>query len=464
MMRLVKHGLMYGNLVEVTSPSMVNRYNRALEHLTGKRTALQEFHVDISGFSPEIGEELGDNLYLNPNGCNRQFILLNVAQKTAPLLNAHFSTSRSILRRFIDENEEQLFALSIRDAVVGELVNTVFSISSPLDLFDIRSIDVEADTVGGHVEAGDELTEKIDRFMSEPDGWWDDVLIAEMVELSRHTGDIIRTPIALEPQSFEQGNFYTSHYGGLYIFRSVKRTACISARQLDIVADLPVKHVLTLEDRREIASFLSRNKLAEPIAGAGKAHAESILRQKLDFIVIDTAANNNEDLSDVSRRDLRALKRRYHRDLPDAYHALERYVRALSKGGRPPRLSYDDPAYFYLLRSANHRDKQLVNMLLAQLTPLDFRQLFICHKDAFYAHYQGWSDAKKTYAAQFLAEEYVVDKVGTRTELFGPEPGMNEDTDPEDYGFGKNMGPWGAIPRYRDDDDDDDDDDEDDDD
>ncbi|MEL7528912.1 MAG: DUF6638 family protein, partial [Pseudomonadota bacterium] len=139
MMRLVKHGLMYGNLVEVSSPSLVTRYNRALEHLTGKRTALQEFHVDISGFSPEIGEELGDPLYLNPNGCNRQFILLNVAQKTAPLLNAHFSTSRSILRRFIDDNEDQLFALSIRDAVVGELVNTVFSISSPLDLFDIRS-------------------------------------------------------------------------------------------------------------------------------------------------------------------------------------------------------------------------------------------------------------------------------------------------------------------------------------
>ncbi|MET1412406.1 DUF6638 family protein [Roseibium sp. HPY-6] len=462
MMRLVKNGLMYGNLMEVSSPSLVNRYNRALEHLTGRRTSLQEFHIDISGFSPEIGDELGDPLYLNPNGCNRQFILLNVAQKSAPLLNAHFSTSRSILRRFIDDNEEQLFALSIRDAVVGELVNTVFSIASPADLFDIRTIDVEADTVGGHVEAGGELTEKIDRFMNEPDGWWDDVLIAEMVELSKHTGDIIRTPIALRPQSFEQGNFYTRHYGGLYIFQDVKRTACISEKQQDIVDNLPVKHVMTLQDRREVASFLSRNKLVEPITRAGSERAESILRQKLDFIVVDTAANSGEDLSNVSRRDLRSLKRKYHRQLPDEYHALERVVRQISKGTKTPRITHENPAFFYLLRSGNHRDKQLVNMLLSQLTPLDFRQLFICHKDAFYAQYQSWSEAKKTYCAQFLAEEYVVDKVGTRTELFGPEPGMSDEHDHSDYGFGRNQGPWGAIPR--DDDDDDDDDDEDDDD
>lgn len=454
MMRLVRQGLMYGNLVEVTSASMVGRYNRALEHLTGKRTELQEFHIDISGFSPEIGEELNDQTYLNPNGCNRQFILLSNAQKSAPLLNAHFSTSRSILRRFIEANEEQLFALSIRDAVVGELVNTVISIRSPLDLFDIRTIDVEADTVGGHVEAHDELVEKIDRFINEPDGWWDDILIAEMVELAKHTGDIIRTPIDLKPQSYEQGNFHTSHYGGLYIFRDVKRTACLTTIPLDHDGELPVDAVIPLEDRAGVASFLTRNKLVEPIYAADRPLAHSILKQKLDFIVIDAAATQGEDLSGMSRRDMRALKRKYHRDLPEEYHALEQVVRRISKGSGLPDLKADNPAFFYLLRSRNHPDKQLINMLLAQLTPLDFRQLFICHKDAFYAQYQSWSEAKKAYTARFLAEEYAVDKVGTRAELFGPEPGMSGEDPDTDYGFGRNRGPWGAIPEMDEDDDD----------
>ncbi len=459
MMRLVRKGLMYGNLFEVTSPSMVSRYNRALQHLTGKTTDLKEFHVDISGFSPEIGDELNDPLYLNPNGCNRQFILLSAAQKTAPLLNAHFSFSRSVLRRYIDENEEQLFALTIHDAVIGELLNTVYSIRSPQDLFDIRTIGVEADTVGGHVDASEELSQKIHAFMTEPDGWWDDVLIAEMVELSRQTGDIIRTPLKLEAQNFEQANFHTSHYGGLYIFRDVRRSACIASKKLDIIDDIPVKKVLTLDDREAVAACLDRNRLVEPIHDAAGADAAGILKQKLDFIAIDTAAEKGEDLSNLSRRDLRSLKRKYHGDLPETYHALEYIVRRLSSGKRVAFPDAGDPAYFYLLRSSNHPDKHLVNMLLAELTPLDFRQLFICHKDAFYAHYQTWSDAKRTYAAQFLAEEYMVDKAGTREELFGPEPSMEEED--TDFGFGRNMGPWGAIPGSNDDDEDDDEDDDD---
>ncbi|TYC48281.1 hypothetical protein FMN50_27250 [Rhodobacterales bacterium] len=446
MMRLVKNGLMFGNLFEVTSPSLVNRYNRALEHLTGKRTTLKEFHIDISGFSPEIGDELGDPLYLNPNGCNRQFIILSTAQKTAPLLNAKFSTSRSILRRFVDVNEEQLFALTIRDAVVGELLNTVFSISRPEDLFHMRRIDIEADTVGAHVDASGKLTGKIDRFMQEPDAWWDDVLVAEIIELARHTGDIIRTPLSLDTEGFEQGNFHTSHYGGLYIFQALRETACIPSSPLgEDIGSLPVDQVLSLEDRAPIADFLLKNRLVVSLADALGPRAVAILRQKMDFIAIDTAAGKGEDFAGLSRRDLRHIKRKYHGDFPAVYHTLESIVRQASSG-RPTALpDPEDPAFFYLIRSADHRDKQLVNTLLTELTPLDFRQLFICHKDRFYAQYRTWSDAKKEFAVRFLAEEYMVDKVGTREELFGPEPGM-EDEDASDFGFGRNMGPWGAIP------------------
>jgi len=119
MMRLVKAGLMFGNLYEVSSPAMVERYNRALDYLIGKRTALTEFHVDIAGFSPEVADELGDQFYLNPHGANQMFILLSTDQKTAPLLGSQFSTSRSILQRYLEENEAQLFGLTAREAVAG---------------------------------------------------------------------------------------------------------------------------------------------------------------------------------------------------------------------------------------------------------------------------------------------------------------------------------------------------------
>ena len=64
MKRLIDKGLMFGNLIRVDSPALVERYNRALKKLTGKVTAETEFHIDISGFSPEVGDELGDPRYL----------------------------------------------------------------------------------------------------------------------------------------------------------------------------------------------------------------------------------------------------------------------------------------------------------------------------------------------------------------------------------------------------------------
>ena len=148
MNRLISRGLMFGNLIPVDSPALVERYNRALKHLTGKETRLTDFHIDLSGYAPEVGEELGDHLYLNPNGMNRQFILLTTEQKDAPLLNAKFSTSRGILVRFIEENEQQLFALTARDAVTGELGNTVFKLTNPAQLMDLRQVTVSADTTG----------------------------------------------------------------------------------------------------------------------------------------------------------------------------------------------------------------------------------------------------------------------------------------------------------------------------
>jgi len=94
---------------------------------------------------------------------------------------------------------------------------------------------------------------------------------------------------------------------------------------------------------------------------------------------------------------------------------------------------------------SDHADKDLVNMLLAQLAPKDIRQLFICHKDLFYDTYRSWPDAKKAYVVDYLAREYQVDKAGARAALFGHEAAMNEEDAPQD--LVARVGPWGAVGR-----------------
>jgi hypothetical protein len=449
MRRLIEKGLMFGNLMHVGSPALIERYNRALRHLTGKQTALTDFHVDISGFSPEIGDELGDDLYLNENGVNRQFILLSPDQKRCPLLNAQFSTSRTILRGFIEENESRLFALTATDAVAGELVNSVFDLTAPARLFDIRRIVIEADTPGGTLRHARDLAGLIDRFRTEEDAWFDDALIARMTDLAGRTGDITRNPIKLTFAAVEQRNFWTAHFGGLYVFQDGEHPAVIAAGGKAGLGDLPVKSVFDLGERNRIAKFLDDNDLVEPIVKARGVDAAAIIQQKMDFIVIDAAAAAGLDLTDLDRTGMRRLARGNADRLPAEYHGLAQLLAWAQREGKWPRMASGDPAYFYTLRAADTPDRDLVNMALSELAPLDVRQLFICHKDLFYRLYRTWPEAKKTYVADFLDREYKVDKAGARAALFGHEPDMSGEAPParpvDD--MIRRVGPWGAVGR-----------------
>ena len=446
MKRLIEKGLMFGNLIRVDSPVLVERYNRALRSLTGKQTALDEFHVDISGYSPEIGAELGDELYLNHRGVNRQFILLTTEQATAPLLNAKFSTSRGILKQFIERNRAQLFALTARDAVAGELVNSVYSAETPAKLFDIRKITIEADTTGGTVATAKKLGAMIDRFKSEEGAWFDDVLIGQMIGLAKETGDVTRNPVTLNQMEFAQDNFWTSHFGGMYVFRGVPHPAVISAMDKSSLGDVPIGFVFDLSERSAIAKFLKLNDLVEPIVEARGLDAAAILHQKMDFVVASVAAQMGEDLTGAVRRDLRVLGRRYADKLPEAWQGLAALARWAEEDGPWPRITSDHDAYFYTLRAKAHADAEQVNMLLAELCPLDIRQLFICHKEAFYAAYATWPDEKRAYVVDFLDREYQVDKAGTREALFGHDAAM-EEPKPAKRDMIAAVGPWGAVRR-----------------
>ena len=449
MKRLIEKGLMFGNLIEVSSPALVDRYKRAMKALTGHVTQLADFHIDLSGYSPEIGEELDDDRYLNPNGCNRQFILLTTEQKTAPLLNMVFSTTKAILQRFIERNESQLFALTARDAVVGSVQGSIYEISSLAKLLDVQQVTVEADTLGGHVAAAAQLGALIGRFRTEPESWRDDVLIAEMIELAKKTGDVIRVPISLPALTVAEPSFWTSLFGGVYLLRDVKFPGLITvAGNFGTVPNVPV---LNLGQRNEIADWLERNGLVEPIVKAREMDAAAVIRQKMDFILVDAADQLKLDIGDARRTDLRKVAYTLGDALPAEFQGLSALLRWVEGAGDWPRITSEHPAYFYSLRAAAGKNRDLVNMLLAELTPLDVRQMFIAHKELFYASYSKWSDRKKTYVADYLERDYKGDPLGVQQALFGPGPATEgaKQASTEAQDLVKSVGPWGALERGR---------------
>jgi len=72
--------------------------------------------------------------------------------------------------------------------------------------------------------------------------------------------------------------------------------------------------------------------------------ATALLNQRLDFILINTAAEAGADVAGLSRTELRQLHRRHLPDLPEEYHKLTEVLRWISQGGRQPVISRDSPA------------------------------------------------------------------------------------------------------------------------
>jgi len=427
MIRLIERGLMFGNLYRLESPVLVARYNRALKQLTGLQTALTDFHVDISGYSPEIGDELGDDRYLNHKGCNRQFILISTAQKACPLLNAHFSTSREILKRFIEANEAALTSLTARDAVAGDMENSVYSIDSPEHLLHHKRILMQANTTQNHLDAAKILDMKIVRFEREEASWRDDVLIAEIVELARKTGDIRRHPVDLTETEFPCPDYWTSHLGGAYVFASGDTPVIIACDATRLKGQTSAE-IIPIEDRNRVAAFLSSRGLVEDLFKVRRDKAIRILRQKMDFILIGIAAEHGHFSGGVSRREINALPRILGDDLPGSFRALQDIMSWAEHGGSWPEIDSSHPSFFYLLRAASGPNRDLVNMLLSELCPRDVQKMYIFHKDMFYAAYSGWSDAKKEFVSDFLVKSYAMNKAGVREDLFGDGAGLEPTT------------------------------------
>ncbi len=444
MNRLIEAGLMFGNMVHVTSPVWVARYNRALKRLTGRETTLSDFYIDISGFSPEVADDLDDPLYLNPQGVNRMFILLTPDQKRAPLLDAKFSMTRMILRAFIEENEAQLFALTTADAVAGEMLNSVFSAHHPRELLGIHQIEIEADTPSDTLAQAGALSSKIDAFLSSDDSWRDDVLISEMIGLAKQTGDVVRNPVQLTGLVQKVSHFWTAHFGGAFFFRT-KAGPVVVAQKPELFDNMDAQ-IIGMDDHDALASFLFSANLVEPLLDRKSHKGAEIIQRKMDMILAHTAGAQGDADIPQDTRSLRRLARVHAGALPDVWHGLWSLHRWAMGRGEWPKITADHPAYFYSLRARPGVSADVVNRLLAAKTLLEFRQLFICHKEAFYDEYARWPDAVKDFAVRLLATEYQSDKAAVRDDLYGawdapeaPAPTLEQRV--------AAVGPWGAVRR-----------------
>ncbi|MBD9373124.1 hypothetical protein IB238_10885 [Rhizobium sp. ARZ01] len=425
MKRLLEAELIYGRLLDVSEPHLVERYNKALEAFGLPRTNLKQFSIDMTGFAPEIADELGDRDYLDPNRVNRRFIILTPDQVELPVVHTSFSNTAALMHEFFNANARAINAITIRDALYGEIEDTVSVVNDVDDLLSINEVRFRVLSAEDLLDKATELRTLVDRLRTVPDAWSDDEMLNRMVELAKQAGDIRQNALVPDQLVFRHEAFWANHFGGVYVF--------LDGNQTTVICDPSVPgfrrsrpwqvSYIALDDYQRIFAFLASTKRLE-LPRASWVEASGLLQHRADM-TITNLVNREDPRADLAKADRIWLQTWMHRNAAliaedGAYPFLQEALRIIAATGEIRMKDVDPWGRFLLVRALpDHPDQWLVNQLISQLTPFDFVSRFVFDKQGFYDSYEKFSEKFREFVVETLTRTYLKDKPAFRQRLYG---------------------------------------------
>ena len=417
--------LIYGRLLPVEEPHLIERYNKALKAFGLKPTKLKSFEIDRTGFSPQIAEELDDPHYLDPNQVNRRFIILTPQQIDLPVVHTAFSNTSQLVFEFMSRNARAIDALTIKDVIYGEIEDSVSRVEDIEDLLSINQVEFRVLSAEDVVGKAAELGTLVDKLKMEPDAWRDDAMLARMVELAKVTGDIRENALVPDQVVFRHNAYWTSHFGGLYVFIDPDVTTVVSdpaAPGFRRSRPWQVSY-LSIRDPEPVFRFLaSTGRLDLP--RASWIEKADYLEHRAGLIIRELVHRQDP------KRDIRALDRVW---LQSWIHAnadminedgrfpfLNAAKRELAQLGQL-RVEEIRPDFRFLVVRAkpDHPDAWLTNRLIADFAPSDFLSRYVFNKQGFYLDYSQFDQVWRRYVVDTLKSTYLKDKKGFRQRLYG---------------------------------------------
>lgn len=417
--------LIYGRLLGVSEPHLVERYNKALHAFGLPGTKLSSFTIDRSGFSPEIAEELGDPHYLDPGQVNRRFIILTPAQASLPVVHTAFSNTPDLLFEFFSGNRRAIDALTIKDVIFGEIEDSVAKVETIDDLLSINQVEFRVLSAEDVLGKAAELGRLADRLKREPDAWRDEAMLQRMVELAKVTGDIRENALVPDQVIFRHNAYWTSHFGGLYVFIDRDQTTVISdpdAPGFRRSRPWQVSYLSRSDPERVFAFLLSSGRIELPRgtwieqSGFLEHRAEMAVRGVL------ARAEPDRDRASLDRIWLQTWLQANVRLVADegTVPFLNGIKRQLAQDGQV-RVDQIEPARRFLVVRAkpDHPDAWLVNRLISDFVPDDFVSRYLFNKQGFYGEYEAMTPNRRAEVVAVLKNSYLKDREGFRARLFG---------------------------------------------
>ena len=417
--------LIYGRLLAIDEPHLIQRYNKAMAAFGLEPTKLKSFQIDRTGFSPEIAEECGDYNYLDPNEVNRRFIILTPSQIDLPVVHTAFSNTSQLMFEFMSKNQRAIDALTIKDVIYGEIEDSVPKVNDIEDLLSINQVEFKVLSAEDVLGKAAELGKLVDRLKQEPDAWRDNGMLERMVDLAKICGDIRENALVPDQVIFRHNAYWTSHFGGLYVFVDPDMTTVISdpaAPGFRRSRPWQVSY-LSINDADKVFRFLAATGRLD-LPRASWIETSGYLEHRAEMVVraLIRDADPNRNLTDVDKVWLQTWIHG-HADLiaqDGNFPFLNAAKREIAQLGHlkiedvPPR-----QRFMVVRAKPDHPDAWLTNQLISDFVPQDFVSRYVFNKPGFYKDYDGFSDAWRSHVVDVLKTTYLKDKVAFRARLYG---------------------------------------------
>jgi hypothetical protein len=417
--------LIYGRLLKVEGPHLIERYNKALVAFGLEPTKLKSFEIDRTGFSPQIAEECGNYDYLDPNEVNRRFIILTPQQMDLPVVQTAFSNTSQLMFEFFQSNQRAIDALTIKDVIYGEIEDSVQKVNDIEDLLSINQVEFRVLSAEDVLGKAAELGKLVDRLKQEPEAWRDNAMLERMVELAKVCGDIRENALVPDQVIFRHNAYWTSHFGGLYVFIDPDMTTVVSdpsAPGFRRSRPWQVSY-LSIDDADRVFQFLASTGRIE-LPRASWIEKSGYLEHRAEMIIRDLIHKTDPKAS-LDEADKVWLQTwiHGHADLINQdgnFPFLNHAKREIAQMGQL-RLEDVPPRHRFLVVRArpDHPDAWLTNRLISDFVPSDFVSRYVFNKQGFYEDYASFDPLWQAHVVEILKTTYLKDKTGLRERLYG---------------------------------------------
>jgi len=394
-------GLINQDLFEV-SGELAKRYNEVLARVFDFQSDLDQFRIDKRGLSPEVASHLMEKYpqrlefpenYLNIRSANRFMLVVSPDQRSAPLITSQTSYDNSLIDAVHTQAKHTIEDITQSEALFGELDERVEIFRIPADLLNIRTVEVNLDTLCKTFASVSELRKMSDQ-LGRGDNALDQKYISQMQTLVRKVGDIRARMISPEifPIRKEMHCFCAEFFSGVYClrqFRSGDGTRTLFFYNGETIdEDLGESVFARNIHDPEVVDVLHRYKFL--------TYNPELVEQRIREVEDEFFLQQNIDVVEMSDVVRKRKISNFVDSFPKVWIELRNVRRAVRNKEAEKYEMSDDASYELKLKLAEPRKHpEVIGHLLAELDPTDPVRVYEFNRGKFLRDFPDFDNRKR---------------------------------------------------------------------